>query len=414
MKTIHIEASGSYDVVISPGLLGQAGERIAALAGRVRAMVVSDEQVFSLYGEKLLESLHGAGVGTARFVFPQGEQEKNLATYGALLEALCRERFTRKDWIVALGGGVVGDLAGFAAATYQRGIPFVQLPTTLLAAVDASVGGKTAVDLAGGKNQAGAFYQPRLVLCDTDCLATLTQEEYRCGCAEIIKYAMIGSPELFAEIARTPVSARYEEVIARCVAMKRDYVQADEFDTGVRMLLNFGHSFGHAAEACSCYSLPHGEAVAMGMAVMCRSAAAAGFCPEETAEALVKLLRAYGLPTELPYGAEVLAEAARADKKAAGDTTRLVVPEALHPDKMACDKLWRLVFDGQSSFEPVISNLVLACGKPVNIMYASTRDIGGTAYGQMVLQLPEDPESLERILAYAREKGLFLEEFRHV
>ena len=329
MKTIRIDASRSYDVVIGPGLLAEAGRRIAALTGRVRAMVVSDDRVFPLYGEKLMDSLRAAGLETAQFIFPQGEQEKNLATYGRLLEELCRLRFTRSDLIVALGGGVVGDLAGFAAATYQRGIPFVQLPTTLLAAVDASVGGKTAVDLAGGKNQAGAFYQPALVLCDTDCLRTLTEEEYRCGCAEIIKYAMIGSPELFEELAQTPVRDRYEDVIAACVAMKRDFVQADEYDIGARMLLNFGHSFGHAAEACSGYTLPHGLAVAMGMAAMTRSAAAAGICPAETADALLGLLRTYGLPTELPYPAEALAEAARADKKAAGENLRIVVPEAV-------------------------------------------------------------------------------------
>ena len=329
MKAIRIDASRSYDVVISSGLLAEAGRRIAALTGKVRAMVVSDDRVFSLYGETLTESLRGAGLETARFVFPQGESEKNLATYGLLLEELCRLRFTRSDLIVALGGGVVGDLAGFAAATYQRGIPFVQLPTTLLAAVDASVGGKTAVDLAGGKNQAGAFYQPALVLCDTDCLRTLTEEEYRCGCAEIIKYAMIGSPELFEELAQTPVRDRYEDVIAACVAMKRDFVQADEYDTGARMLLNFGHSFGHAAEKCSGYTLPHGLAVAMGMAAMTRSAAKAGLCPPETGEALEGLLRAYRLPTALPYSAEALAEAARADKKAAGDRLRIVVPEAV-------------------------------------------------------------------------------------
>ena len=329
MKTIRIDASRSYDVVISSGLLAEAGRRIAALTGKVRAMVVSDDRVFSLYGETLTESLRDAGLEPARFVFPQGESEKNLATYGLLLEELCRLRFTRSDLIVALGGGVVGDLAGFAAATYQRGIPFVQLPTTLLAAVDASVGGKTAVDLAGGKNQAGAFYQPALVLCDTDCLRTLTEEEYRCGCAEIIKYAMIGSPELFEELAQTPVRDRYEDVIAACVAMKRDFVQADEYDTGARMLLNFGHSFGHAAEKCSGYTLPHGLAVAMGMAAMTRSAAKAGLCSPETAEALEGLLRAYRLPTALPYSAEALAEAARADKKAAGDRLRIVVPEAV-------------------------------------------------------------------------------------
>ena len=329
MKTIRIDASRSYDVVISSGLLAEAGRRIAALTGKVHAMVVSDDRVFSLYGETLTESLRDAGLEPAQFVFPQGESEKNLATYGLLLEELCRLRFTRSDLIVALGGGVVGDLAGFAAATYQRGIPFVQLPTTLLAAVDASVGGKTAVDLAGGKNQAGAFYQPALVLCDTDCLHTLTEEEYHCGCAEIIKYAMIGSPELFEELAQTPVRDRYEDVIAACVAMKRDFVQADEYDTGARMLLNFGHSLGHAAEKCSGYTLPHGLAVAMGMAAMTRSAANAGLCSPETAEALEGLLRAYRLPTALPYSAEALAEAARADKKAAGDRLRIVVPEAV-------------------------------------------------------------------------------------
>ncbi len=329
MKTIRIDASRSYDVVIGPGLLGEAGERVAALMGHVRAMIVSDDRVFPLYGERLRESLAAAGLSPAEFVFPQGEQSKSLATYGRLLEALCREHFTRSDLIVALGGGVVGDLAGFAAATYQRGISFVQLPTTLLAAVDASVGGKTAVDLPGGKNQAGAFWQPGLVLCDTDCMATLPEEEYRCGCAEIIKYAMIGSPALFDELIRTPVRERYEDVIAECVAMKRDFVQADEYDTGARMLLNFGHSFGHAAEACSDYALPHGLAVAMGMAAMTRSAAAAGFCEAKTPKALEALLTAYGLPTELPYPAQKLAEAARADKKAAGDFLRLVVPEAV-------------------------------------------------------------------------------------
>ena len=336
MKTIRIDASRSYDVVIGPGLLAEAGERIAALAGKARAMVVSDDRVFPLYGEKLMDSLRAAGPEPAQFIFPQGEQEKNLATYGRLLEELCRFRFTRSDLIVALGGGVVGDLAGFAAATYQRGVSFVQLPTTLLAAVDASVGGKTAVDLAGGKNQAGAFYQPGLVLCDTDCLATLTEEEYRCGCAEIIKYAMIGSPLLFDELAQTPVRERYEDVIAACVAMKRDFVQADEFDTGDRMLLNFGHSFGHAAEKCSGYTLPHGLAVAMGMAAMTRSAVKAGICTAETAEALLGLLRAYGLPTELPYPAEALAEAARSDKKAAGENLRIVVPEAVGRCRIEC------------------------------------------------------------------------------
>jgi len=329
VRIIAVKASRNYDVVIGPGLLPEAGTRIAAVTGTVRAMIVSDDTVAALYGKKLADSLRAAGIVPSFHVIPHGEQNKNLATYGRLQESLCRERFSRKDALIALGGGAVGDLAGFAAATYQRGIPFVQLPTTLLADVDASVGGKTAVDLDGGKNQVGAFYQPSLVLCDTDCLATLPEVEYRCGCAEIIKYAMIGSPELFRALAETPVRDCYEEVIAACVAMKRDYVAADEFDTGSRMMLNFGHSFGHAAEYCSGYALRHGEAVAMGMAVMARSAAAAGYCSAGTAEALTDLLHTYGLPTEIPFAADVLTDALRADKKAVGNTLRFVVPESV-------------------------------------------------------------------------------------
>ena len=329
MKRVHIDASRSYDVLIGAGLRREAGRQIAGVSGAARAMLVSDDRVFSLYGEALLDSRRSAGLAAEVFVFPHGERQKNLATYGELLEALCAAGMTRSDLIVALGGGVTGDLAGFAAATYRRGISFVQLPTTLLAAVDASVGGKTGVDLAGGKNQAGAFWQPRLVLCDTDCLESLSPKEYRCGCAEIIKYAMIGSRSLFDELGKSPVKARYEDVIAACVDMKRRFVAEDEFDRGSRMLLNFGHSFGHAAEALSDYALPHGEAVAMGMAVITRASEAAGICPAGTAEELIALLRAYNLPTEMPYSADALAEAAGSDKKAEGDRLRLVLPEAV-------------------------------------------------------------------------------------
>ena len=182
------------------------------------------------------------------FPYPGGEHCKTLATYAALLDFLAAHRLSRSDLIVALGGGVTGDLAGFAAATYQRGIPFVQVPTTLLAAVDSSVGGKTAVNLASGKNQVGCFYQPSLVLCDPDTLRTLPPEEYRNGCAEVIKYAVLRSEPFFSELRTAPVSAQVEHVIATCVSMKRDLVAADEFDRGSRQLLNLGHSFGHAVE----------------------------------------------------------------------------------------------------------------------------------------------------------------------
>ncbi len=329
MRTIPIRASRSYEVLIGPGLLSEAGERISRLFGSCRAMVVADDRVDALYGEALRASLRTSGIETERFTFPHGEESKTLATYSALLEAMCSARLTRKDLLIALGGGVTGDLGGFAAATYRRGIPCVQLPTTLLAAVDSSVGGKTAVDLAGGKNQAGAFCQPSLVLCDTDTLDTLPAEERRAGCAEVVKYGLLGSEALFEALEKNPAEAWSEDTIAACVEMKRRYVEEDEFDTGSRQFLNLGHTFGHAAELLSGYSLLHGEAVAMGMAAITRSAAEAGICSRETAGRLIALLKACGLPTALPYPAEDLARAAGTDKKALGTSVTLVVPEAV-------------------------------------------------------------------------------------
>ena len=327
MKTISIAASRRYDVRIGPGLRKEAGAQLASLFPGKRVMLVSDDRVWALYGEEVEDSLRAAGLDRCRFVFPHGERQKNLDTWSRLLEALCAASLTRGDVIAALGGGVVGDLAGFAAAAYRRGIPFVQLPTTLLAAVDSSVGGKTGLDLAGGKNQVGAFYQPWLVLCDTETLDTLPPEEVLGGSAEVVKYAMIGSEKLMQVLEADPAAARSEDVIAACVEMKRDYVLADEFDTGCRQMLNFGHTFGHAAELLSDYRIPHGQAVAMGMAVMTRSAAASGLCSRESADRLLGLLRRMGLPDTIPFPAEDVARAARSDKKAQGSRLTLIVPE---------------------------------------------------------------------------------------
>lgn len=329
MKRVRIEASVPYDVLIGEGLLAEAGGRIAALGGAEKVILVSDDGVYPLYGEALRASLEGAGLRVFEFVFPRGESQKTLATCGALLEAMCAANLRRGDLVAALGGGVTGDLAGFAAAVYRRGIRFVQLPTTLLAAVDASVGGKTAVNLPGGKNQAGAFHQPALVLCDTALLVSLPETEIRSGCAEIVKTAMVGSEALFRSLAEAPASAQSEAVIAACAGIKAALVAEDEFDTGSRRLLNFGHTLGHAAEACSGFRLRHGEAVAMGMAAVSRAAASFGLCGGDVPAALIALLRAYGLPTELPAPAEALAEAALRDKKADADGLRLVVPERI-------------------------------------------------------------------------------------
>lgn len=344
MTVTRIHASREYDVVTGSGLLPSLPdylERVPDLrhlktgAGATGVFVVSDDTVFALYGECLTEALSEAGYRVRSFVFPHGEEQKTLATYAKLTEALCRADMTRTDFLIALGGGVTGDLTGFAAATYRRGIPFVQIPTTLLAAVDASVGGKTGVDLPSGKNQVGCFWQPHLVLCDTDVFRTLPDTEYRNGCAEIIKYAMLDDPDLFNGLEAKPVSAFYEEAVTACVQKKRFYVERDERDTGMRQMLNFGHTLGHALERISGYTVPHGEAVAVGMAVLTRASAAYGLCGADTADRLTRLIRRYGLPVETDFTASELAEAAQADKKASGDSVTLILPRdigACHPE----------------------------------------------------------------------------------
>ena len=329
MHTIRIEASRSYDVTVGSGLLQECGRRIRAMTEAEHAFVVSDGTVFVQYGRTVMERLQGAGFLVSHYVFPQGEKSKNLQTYGELMEWMCSRRLTRNDVVVALGGGVVGDLAGFAAATYARGMDLVQLPTTLLSAVDSSVGGKTAVDLNAGKNMAGAFHQPMLVLCDTDTFRTLPEEQLRNGFAEIVKYAVLGSEELFRDLKDIPSGDRLEDVIARCVSMKRDYVARDEFDRGLRALLNLGHTFGHAAETCSSYSLLHGEAVSMGMAAILRACSVRGICSPETADSVVELLDSYGLPTQIPYGLAEMSRAVLSDKKRSGSRLTLVVPERI-------------------------------------------------------------------------------------
>ena len=326
MKNVHIDASRSYDVRIGRGLLDDCGRQIAERVHCASAAVVADDTVYALYGERVCASLEAAGVRTVCYVFPHGEKSKNLLEYAKILNFLAENRVTRADALIALGGGVTGDLGGFAAATYLRGIPFVQLPTTLLAAVDSSVGGKTAVDLPAGKNLAGAFYQPELVLCDLDTLDSLPREIFLDGCAEVIKYAVLGSRELFALLADIPSGKGLEEVTARCVEMKRDFVQSDERDRGARQMLNLGHTFGHAVEASSRFTLSHGKSVAIGMAMILRAACSRGLCSAETRDAVIALLQRYGLPTECPYPADMLLGALSADKKIFGTRLNLVVP----------------------------------------------------------------------------------------
>ena len=329
MKKVHIKASMDYDIIIEAGILKEAGRYIKEAAPAESAVIVSDDTVYNLYGEMLKKELLSAGYKVNEFVFPHGEMSKNLETYGEILEYMSKTHMTRGDIVAALGGGVVGDMAGFAAATYQRGIRYVQIPTTLLACVDSSVGGKTAVDLKHGKNQVGCFYQPSLVLCDIDTLKTLPEDEYKCGCAEVIKYSVIGNREFFDKLMETPVKDQLEEVISTCAEMKRDIVEKDEFDTGERMLLNLGHTFGHAIEACSNFKILHGQAVSIGLAVMVRSAFTQGYIDKKDAELILQLLEKYDLPTGTDYGIDDMAAALYTDKKMSGSTMRLIVPEKI-------------------------------------------------------------------------------------
>ena len=329
MKRIRVEASRTYEIQIERGLLPRLGEQAAEIVGACTAAVISDDTVFSLYGAQAERSLRSAGFRVVHFVFPHGEASKTLETYTRALNALCQAQLTRNDVVIALGGGVAGDLAGFAAATYQRGIRFVQVPTTLLAMADSSVGGKTALNLEAGKNQVGCFYQPSLVLCDPNLLVTLPDEHYRCGSAEVIKYGVLGNAAFFGELTKIPICEQLDHVIEVCVTMKRDYVTADEFDLGRRRMLNLGHSFAHAIESCSNFEVLHGQAVAIGMAVIARAAAKKGICTEKTLQDLLSLLKKYDLPTETDLPLDTLFRAALADKKLSGKTMHLIVPEEI-------------------------------------------------------------------------------------
>ena len=322
MQSVRIETGHPYDVLIGPGLIGQAGALIARVARPCRAAVITDDTVAALYGEAVLESLLSFGFTPHLWAFPHGEQHKTMETLTAALNELCSLRLSRSDLVVALGGGVPGDLGGFAAAVYGRGMRFIQIPTTLLAAVDSSVGGKTAVDLPGGKNMAGAFHQPEIVICDTDILIALPPELLRDGSAEMLKYGILTDEALFDSLRSGSWRRHAADAVARCVAIKRNYVVGDEKDTGKRQFLNLGHTFGHAVEKCSGFTLTHGQGVAIGLVMAAR---AAGMDPAPIESAC----RACGLPVQSPYPAKMLADAALSDKKRRGDQITLVLPEKI-------------------------------------------------------------------------------------
>ncbi len=329
MNTVTVTASKTYDILIGSGLLKNIGQEAKWLGKAEKVCVVSDSRVFPLYGKSVMDSLAFAGLEAVSFVFPAGEESKNGTTYLALLNFLAESKLTRTDLIVALGGGGVGDLAGFAAASFLRGIRFIQVPTTLLAAVDSSVGGKTAIDLPAGKNLAGAFYQPSLVVCDTEVLNSLPEEVFRDGCAEVIKYGVLYDPSLFDHLAERGLDFDRKAVITRCVELKRDVVAEDEFDTGARMKLNLGHTIGHGVEAKSNFCLPHGKSVAIGMAIISRAAVKNGLLPESDCARLLTVLETFGLPLTTDFDPESIYHYTLSDKKRSGGTVKLIVPRMI-------------------------------------------------------------------------------------
>ena len=332
MPQITVNArSARYPLHIGRGVLDTLGEKIAKALPCARAVVVSDETVYGLYGARAGESLARAGVPSDSVVLPSGEETKSLPVLFRLYERMVELSMSRTDVIVALGGGVIGDLAGVLAATYLRGVPYVQVPTTLLSQIDSSIGGKTAVNLPSGKNLVGAFYHPRMVLIDPDTLATLGDEEFAGGMAEIIKTACILDSELFdlleANAGRAAVTPLIEQVIVRCCAIKAHVVEADERDAGERLLLNFGHTLAHALEKCAQPPMRHGQAVATGMARITVASERRGTPRPGTAARLAALLAAFGLPAELPgsIDAEMLPSFAGRDKKVFDGKLKLVL-----------------------------------------------------------------------------------------
>lgn len=326
LRKIHVNTSAPYNITIDSSILGECGNIIRNVTKASKIVVVTDDIVDALYGEKVINSLQKSGFNTTKFVFPNGEASKCFKTLNNLYDFLTTNEITRSDCLVALGGGVVGDLTGYASATYLRGIDFIQIPTTLLAQVDSSIGGKTAIDIPAGKNLVGAFKQPLAVICDISTLSTLTPEIFSDGMGEVVKYAMIKSRELFDIIYKKDIKDNLEDVICRCIDIKREVVEKDEFDKGERMLLNFGHTFGHAIEKIQNFTgLSHGSAVSVGMCLITELAIKQGICSENMYSELEKCLEKYNLPTSVDIPYEEIVKHCINDKKRDADDINLII-----------------------------------------------------------------------------------------
>ena len=352
MKTITVHASQTYPIWIGRGLLGQCGTYLKQQTKAQTAAVITDDHVDCYYGDIVTKSLEENGFRTIKFVFPHGEASKCSKTLNQIYDFLCENNITRTDCLVALGGGVVGDITGFAAATYLRGLDYLQIPTSLLAQVDSSVGGKTAIDLTGGKNLVGAFKQPVAVLCDLDTLHTLPKLFLADGMGEVIKYGMIRDEKLFTLLEQhtlETVSEVMDEIVPTCIDIKRDVVEHDEFDTGERMILNFGHTLGHAYELAYHYeTYTHGQAVAAGMCRAAELGVKLGVTPEEIPGRILQAVKLYDLPDAIVCSRADYETAVGLDKKGAGNAITLILLDKLgeaKPVRMDKQKLLTMIED---------------------------------------------------------------------
>ena len=336
MDRINIQASSDYDVLIGTGLIDTCGTHIRECLIRAqKALIVTDSNVAPLYLGRVRSSLEREGFSVSEYVFEAGEEKKNIDSIAGMWAVMAEEEFTRTDIVVSLGGGVATDMGGFAAATFLRGIKVVQIPTSLLAMADAALGGKTGIDLPQGKNLAGAFHQPSMVIEDTDCLSTLPSEVFTEGMAEVIKYAFIMDKDLYEVLSKISSEGRamslqedidtLTKILISCVKDKAEVITEDEKDNGRRQTLNFGHTVGHVIERDSGFAKPHGICVAKGMGIVIDSCVRAGTLSEEDAKRMKDLLTLYKLPVTDDITPEAIVEGAMNDKKKRGDTLSVIL-----------------------------------------------------------------------------------------
>ena len=337
MEEIRINCQKPYDVYVGSDILKNLGN--LSIKNYTSIAVVTDENVDKYYGKICMEALKGKGLKPLKYVIKPGEKSKSIEEYTKLLNFLGENEFDRNSLLIALGGGVVGDLTGFVAATYMRGISFAQVPTSLLAMVDSSVGGKTAINLDCGKNTAGAFYQPDFVLCDVKCLETLPDYYMKDGLGEVIKYGILEGGELFEKLSKALPNDK-SKIISSCIKIKRKIVAEDEFDKGVRQLLNLGHTIAHGCEKLSGYSISHGCAVAAGIYAISKIAAENGICTEDTLKNIENIFRFHQFNLEMNYTYSEIFDTIKHDKKKNGDSINIIFPR-----KIGSCGIYKLNFD---------------------------------------------------------------------